>query len=80
VDPTADVRESNLWEEVSVGAGARLERCVVTDGVAVPAGTTWTRCTLRRAGGDLAPGERLAGDLAVSPIIPNFQLPTPTRE
>ena len=77
IDPTADVRESILWDDVTVGADARLERCVVTDGVAVPAGTAWTRCTLRRAAGDLAPGERLAGDLAVMPIAPNFQLPTP---
>ncbi len=66
VDPTADVRESILWDDVSVGADARLERCVVTDGVAVPAGSTWTRSTLRRAEGDLAPGERRVGDLAVA--------------
>lgn len=68
IEPTADVHESILWDDVRVGAGARLERCVVTDGVAVPAGTTWRACSLRRANGELAPGERREGDLAVAAI------------
>ncbi len=68
VDATAVVHESVLWDDVSVGAGARLERCVVTDGVEVPAGTTWTGCSLRRAGGEASPGERRVGDLAVAPL------------
>ena len=68
IDPAAHVRESILWDDVSVGADARLERCIVTDGVAVPAGTAWTRSTLRRAEGDLAPGERRVGDLAVADL------------
>jgi NDP-sugar pyrophosphorylase family protein len=68
VDPTAHVRESILWDAVSVGAGARLERCVVTDGVAVPADTMWSASSLRCADGELAPGERRVGDLAVAPI------------
>lgn len=68
VDPTAHVHESILWDDVTVGAEARLERCVVTDGVAVPAGTTWAGCSLRRADGEPAPGERIVGDLAVAPL------------
>ena len=79
VDPTAVVHESILWDDVSVGAGARLERCVVTDGAVVPAGTTWTGSSLRRAGGEPAPGERVVGDLAVAPLTSNSQFPTSRR-
>lgn len=68
VDPTAQVRDSILWDDVVVGAGARLERCVVTDGVEVPAGTAWTGCSLRRADGEPAPGERLVDGLLTAPL------------
>lgn len=68
VDPTAHVQDSILWDDVTVGPGARLERCVVTDGVTVPAGTTWTRRSLRRSGAELVPGEERVGELAVAPI------------
>lgn len=68
VDPAAHVEDSVLWDDVEVGAGASLRRSVVTDGVSVPAGTTWTDVTLRQAGGTLAPNERRIGDLAVAPL------------
>ena len=35
-----------------------LRECVVTDGVRVPADTSWHGVTLRVADGELAPGER----------------------
>ena len=68
VDPTARVEESILWDDVDVGAEARLERCVVADGTRVPAGTSWTGVTLRPAIGALSAGERIANGLAVSEI------------
>lgn len=68
IDRTAHVHESILWDDVIVGADARLERCVVTDGVAIPAGTVWSTCSVRRAAGELSPGERREGDLAVAPL------------
>jgi NDP-sugar pyrophosphorylase family protein len=68
VDPAAHVHDSILWDDVSVGAGVRLERCIVTDGVAIPADTTWSASSLRRADGELSPVERRVGDLAVAPI------------
>jgi NDP-sugar pyrophosphorylase family protein len=39
----ACVRGSILWEDVTVGAGARLVDCIVTDGAQVPAGSSVSR-------------------------------------
>jgi mannose-1-phosphate guanylyltransferase len=36
IDPTAHVADSILWDDVEVGAGAVVQRCIVTDGVRVP--------------------------------------------
>jgi NDP-sugar pyrophosphorylase family protein len=68
VDPGARVEESVLWDDVEVGAGSLLRQCVVTDGVRVPAETSWIGVTLRRTDGELAPGERCVGDLAIAPL------------
>ena len=48
VDPTARVGQSILWDDVEVGAGATLDDCIVTDGVAVPAGQRHRRTILIR--------------------------------
>ena len=64
-----DVVDCVLWDAVSVGTGASLTRCIVTDGVTVPAGSTWTDQILRRVdAAPLAPGESRVGAVAVSPI------------
>ena len=34
----ADVEEAILWNKVSLGAGAKVRRAVIEDGVAVPPG------------------------------------------
>jgi mannose-1-phosphate guanylyltransferase len=68
VDPTAQIEESVLWDDVEIGAGALLRQCVVTDGVHVPAGTSWIGVALRRANGKLAQGERCIGDLAIASL------------
>jgi NDP-sugar pyrophosphorylase family protein len=65
VDPHARVERSILWDDVVVEADARLRECVVTDGVRVPADTSWHGVTLRVPAGELAPGEKRIGDLAV---------------
>lgn len=39
---------SILWDNVHLGDGCRLHRCIVTDGVAVPDGSTWTDSILIR--------------------------------
>lgn len=68
IHPTADVRESILWDDVEVGAGARLRRCIVTDGVRLPSGTRWEDVTIRIGTGELAAGERRIDGLAVGPL------------
>jgi hypothetical protein len=45
-----------------------LTQCIVTDGARVPADTSWVGVTLRRADGELAPGERRIGELAIASI------------
>ncbi len=45
-----------------------LRDTIVTDGVRVPADTSWHGVILRRADGTLGPGEKQIGDLAVSEI------------
>ncbi|HEX5110966.1 MAG TPA: sugar phosphate nucleotidyltransferase [Vicinamibacterales bacterium] len=68
VDPSARVERSILWDDVDVEAGAMLRECVVTDGVRVPADTSWHGVSLRVARGDLAPGERDIEGLAVASL------------
>jgi NDP-sugar pyrophosphorylase family protein len=59
---------SILWDDVTIGEGAAVDRCVVTDGVRIPPGTLWKDQIIRRLDGDLTPGERAVGNLAVSPL------------
>jgi mannose-1-phosphate guanylyltransferase len=46
IAPTARVTRSILWDDVSVGAGAIVEECIVTDGVAIPEGAEYRRAIL----------------------------------
>jgi NDP-sugar pyrophosphorylase family protein len=68
VDSTAVVERSILWDDVVVEAGTMLRECVVTDGVRVPADTSWHGVTIRVAGGELEPGERRIEDLAIASL------------
>jgi len=68
VAPGASVRRSILWDDIEIGDGATLERCIVTDGVTIPPRTTWMRQIIRRLDGDLTAGETAIGDLAVSAL------------
>jgi mannose-1-phosphate guanylyltransferase len=70
IDPTARVERSILWNDVVVEAGAMLRECVVTDGVRVPADTSWHGVSLRVPTGECAPGEREIDGLAVAPLDP----------
>jgi NDP-sugar pyrophosphorylase family protein len=53
VDPSARITDSVIWDEVSVGAGATLERCIVADGVHVPAGASFRNCAMIQRDGEL---------------------------
>jgi NDP-sugar pyrophosphorylase family protein len=68
VDTNARIEDSILWDDVQVGKGSLLKQCIVTDGAHVPEDTSWIGVMLRRADGDLAPGERRIGDLAIASI------------
>src|SRR5205085_1122601 len=58
--PRAD--ECVVWEDVEVHPDARLRRCILTDGVRVPAGSSWENMTIRVAHGELLSTERLVGE------------------
>jgi len=64
----ARIERSILWDDVVVEDGTLLRECVVADGVRVPAGTSWHGVTLRLATGELAPGERRIGELAIASL------------
>jgi NDP-sugar pyrophosphorylase family protein len=68
VDSTAVVERSILWDDVVVEAGTMLRECVVTDGVRVPADTSWHGVTIRVAVGELGLGERRIEDLAIASL------------
>jgi NDP-sugar pyrophosphorylase family protein len=68
VDATARVERSILWDDVVVEAGTMLRECVVTDGVRVPADTSWHGVTIRVADGELMPGKRRVDDLAIASL------------
>ncbi|MGH9346093.1 MAG: nucleotidyltransferase family protein [Vicinamibacterales bacterium] len=61
-------RGTVLWDDVVVEPGARLQDCVVTDGVRVPARADWSGVTVRIAGDHLEPFERREEGLAIGPI------------
>jgi NDP-sugar pyrophosphorylase family protein len=66
--PTAHVADTVAWDDVTIAEGARVTRSILTDGVAVPAGTTWDSVIIRRAATDLMPGEQRIGQIAVSAL------------
>jgi mannose-1-phosphate guanylyltransferase len=46
VDSSARVTRSVLWDDVTIGAGSVVHECIVTDGVRVTAGSTFSRSIL----------------------------------
>ena len=66
IHPSAGVLRTALWDDVTVGAGARLENCIVGDGALIPEGAAFERCAIIPADGhSVAPGERIEGTLLV---------------
>ena len=53
IDPSAQVVDSVIWDDVSVGAGATLERCIVADEVKIPAGARFRNCAMIQRGNEL---------------------------
>ena len=48
IDPTARLTRTIVWDDIEVRAGASLDGCIVTDGVTVPAGSTYQDAILLR--------------------------------
>ena len=65
----AVVERSALWDDVAVGAGARLTECVVGDGAVIPEGAVFERCAIVAADGH-APhaADRTEGALLIRPF------------
>ena len=55
IDQAAEVKESVLWDDVSVEAGARIRRAILGDGVRVPVGEQIEDAVVVRA--DLVAGK-----------------------
>jgi NDP-sugar pyrophosphorylase family protein len=69
IAPTAIVERSVCWDDVRVGAGARVFDCVLADGVRVPADLHVSRASVVLAAGVAPrPGSRVVGDLLIAPF------------
>jgi NDP-sugar pyrophosphorylase family protein len=66
-DPGSLLQDCIVWNDVEIDPRARLRRCILTDGVRVPAGA-WENTIIRRADGDLLANEQRVNDLAIAPI------------
>ncbi len=53
IHPTARVMNSVLWDDVDVGPDAALDRCVLGDGVKIPAGVSFRNCAIIQRDGQL---------------------------
>lgn len=53
VHKTARLVDSVLWDDVEVGEGASLDRCIVADRVKIPAGASFHNCAIIQGEGDL---------------------------
>jgi NDP-sugar pyrophosphorylase family protein len=54
IAPDAALRNAVVWDDVVIGPGARVDDCIITDGVRIPAGTAWSGQTIHAADGGLA--------------------------
>jgi ADP-glucose pyrophosphorylase len=53
IDRTAAVADSVIWDDVSVGARAKLNRCIVADGVKIASGASFSSCAIIQRDGEL---------------------------
>ena len=67
-NPESRLEDCVLWDDVEVDDDVRLRRCILTDGVRVPARSSWQNMTIRVAHGELMKTEKLVGELAIGPI------------
>ncbi|HVL67338.1 MAG TPA: NDP-sugar synthase [Vicinamibacterales bacterium] len=69
IAPDATVERTAVWDDVTIGAGARLVECIVGDGVHIPGGASFERAAIVPAGARTPAGdERIERDLLVRPL------------
>jgi NDP-sugar pyrophosphorylase family protein len=70
IAPSAEVATSILWNGVTVGPHARLDRCVVADRACVPASASYSECAVTPAPAQAIPprGARIEAGLMVVPL------------
>jgi NDP-sugar pyrophosphorylase family protein len=66
---SAVLRRTVVWDDVAIGERARLDSCIVCDGVRIPADASFERCAIVPAGArDPRDDERLDGGLLIRPL------------
>ena len=65
IDPTASLTRTVVWDGAVVGAGCRLDECIVADGVTLPPGTTLQRRICLRASTGEREGEGTLGNAVI---------------
>jgi NDP-sugar pyrophosphorylase family protein len=74
IDATAQIIDSVLWRNVRVEAGAKISQCVLSDGVRLPAHTTFERKVIVRA--ELVVNEEIPEKAARGEVIgENYVVP-----
>jgi mannose-1-phosphate guanylyltransferase len=68
IQQSARIDRSVLWDDVVIEDDVMLRECIVTDGVTVPPDTSWHGVSIRKATGELAPGEKEIDGLAIASI------------
>jgi NDP-sugar pyrophosphorylase family protein len=53
VEPSAMLIDSVIWDDVNVGSGVTLDRCVVADGVTIPSGASFRNSAIIQRDGEL---------------------------
>ena len=67
IHPTASVVRTAIWDDVKIGAAAKLNECIVCDGAEIPAGARYQRCAILSAAGGTAVGkQRIEGRLLIA--------------
>jgi NDP-sugar pyrophosphorylase family protein len=67
IHPTASVVRTAIWDDVKIGAAAKLHECIVCDGAEIPAGARYQRCVILSASGRTALGkQRIEGSLLIA--------------
>lgn len=69
VDPSSHLLDTIVWDDVVIEKDCELVRCIVADGVRIPAGSRFTALAIVPANGRrAAAGETLMGDLLMARI------------